>query len=116
MLVGPEAREIEHQRLVTPHQDVVRIRGDLVGQRLAPRRRLGPLQQEAGREDPLMVEPLEVNGLDTRQFVDRWHGWMMPCHDTTSRRLGGVRLPLILTLLAASLAACGEAAVSDAPD
>ena len=73
VLVGPVARQVEHQRLVAPHQDVVRGRGDLVGERLATRRRLGDLEQQAGREDALVVEPGEVDGLDAGQFVDRWH-------------------------------------------
>ena len=81
VLVGPEAREVEHQRLVAPDQDVGRVGGDLVGQRLASGRRLGDLQQEARREDALMVEPVEVDGLDAGQFVDRWHARMMPRRD-----------------------------------
>ena len=74
VLVGPEAREVEHQRLVAPLQDVVRRRVDLVGERLATGRGLRHLQQEAGREDALVIEPGEVDGLDAGQFVDRWHG------------------------------------------
>ena len=44
---GPKLGEVEHQRLVAPHQDVVRGRGDLVGERLAAGRRLGDLEQQA---------------------------------------------------------------------
>ena len=40
VLVRPEAREVEHERLVAPHQDVGGVGGDLVGQRLATGRRL----------------------------------------------------------------------------
>ena len=74
VLVRPEARQVEHQRLVAPHQDVVGVGGDLVGQRLATGRRLRDLQEQTGREDALMVEPLDVGGLDARQLVDRRHG------------------------------------------
>ncbi len=35
---------------------------------------LGHLQEQARREDALMVEPREMDGLDAGQFVDRWHG------------------------------------------
>ena len=40
--------------------------------------RLGHLEQQAGREDALVVEPVEMGGLDARQLVDRWHAAMMP--------------------------------------
>ena len=52
VLVRPEAGQVEHQRLVPPHQHVGRVRGDLIGQRLASGRRLRPLQEKARREDP----------------------------------------------------------------
>ena len=52
VLIGPEAREVEHQRLVAPGQDVGRVGRHLVGERLAAGRRLGDLEQQAGREDP----------------------------------------------------------------
>ena len=48
-----------------------------------------------GREDPLVVEPVEVGGLDARQLVDRWHGRMMPRRDARVVGFGGVRTPLL---------------------
>ena len=68
---------------------------DLVGQGLATGRGLGHLQEEAGREDALVVEPREMDGLDAGQFVDRWHG---SGEASTFRRamapLSGLRAPV----------------------
>ena len=58
-------------------EDVVRRRVDLVGEVLAARRRLGDLEQEAGREDALALEAPEVDRLDADQLVDRRHARMI---------------------------------------
>src|SRR3954447_4483541 len=73
VLVGTEAREVEHQRLVAPHQDVVGGRGDLVGEDLATGRRFGPFEQQPGRERALMLEAREMDRFDAGQLVDRRH-------------------------------------------
>ena len=63
LVVGrPEAREVEHQRLVAPIEDVVGRRVDLVGQVLTAGRRLGPLQEQAGRERALVLEAARWTG------------------------------------------------------
>ena len=74
VLVRPEPGQVEHQRLVPPLEHVVLGRLDLVGERLAAGRRLRHLQQQAGREDALVLEALEQDGLDAGQLVDRRHG------------------------------------------
>ena len=60
VLARAEPGEVEHQRLVAPRRDVVRGRLDVVGQVLPPGRRLRDLQQDAGREDALLLEAGEM--------------------------------------------------------
>ena len=86
VLIGPEAREVEHQRFVAPGQDVGRVRRDLVGQRLATGRRLGDLEQQARGEDPHPVETRQEDRLDAGQFVDRWHAANDATHETAPSR------------------------------
>ena len=56
LLGRAEVGQVEQQRLVAPVVDVVGRGVDLVGQVLAPRRRLRDLEQQAGREDALALE------------------------------------------------------------
>ena len=70
---GAEVGEIEHLGFVAPRQHVVRRRADLVGQRLATRRGLADLEQEARREDALVLEAVQMDLLDPGQLADRWH-------------------------------------------
>src|SRR5207247_9347409 len=78
VVVRREAGQVEHQGLVTPRQHVVRRRIDLIGERLAPRRGLAHLEEQAGGEDALVLEPVQVDLLDPRQLSDRWHGREAP--------------------------------------
>ena len=47
VLVRSEAREVEHQRLVAPVEDVVVVGVDVVGEVLPAGRRLRDLEQDA---------------------------------------------------------------------
>src|SRR5689334_12259111 len=51
VIIRPKAREVQHQRLVAPGKDLVRVRLDLVGERLPAGRGLADLEEQAGRED-----------------------------------------------------------------
>ena len=74
MVIRAKARQVQHQGLVAPVEDVVRRGVDLVGQVLAAGRRLGSLQQKPGRERALCLEAGEVVRLDAGQLGDRRHG------------------------------------------
>ena len=76
--VAAEAREVEHERLVAPPGDVVRRGLDVVREVRAPRRRLRDLEQDAGREDALLLEAGEVHGLDAGELGDGRHGLREP--------------------------------------
>lgn len=91
VLVRPEARKVEHQRLVPPHQHVVGVGGDLVGEQLPTRRRLRALEEQAGRERSLMLESGEVDGLDPGQLGDGRHGGIIAARDGPLHVRPGVR-------------------------
>ena len=74
VLIRAKAREVEHERLVAPHQHVVGVGGDLVREQLPAGRRLAPLQKQTRRERALLLEAREVDGLDAGQLGDRRHG------------------------------------------
>src|SRR5207253_6894867 len=78
MVVRAEAREVEHQRLVPPREDLVRVGADLVGKCLAASHRLTDLEEEASGEDPVVLEAVEMDLLDPGQLSDRWHGLWGP--------------------------------------
>src|SRR6185369_2372614 len=61
VLVRPEPREVEHQRLVPPVEDVGQVGADVVGEILPAGRRLGDLEQDARREHALLLEAVEVH-------------------------------------------------------
>ena len=70
---GPKLARLSSSASSRHISDVVRVGGDLVGQDLATGRRLGPLEQETGRERALVLEAGEVDGLDAGQLGDRRH-------------------------------------------
>ncbi len=91
VLVRPETREIEHQGLVAPHEHVVGVGRDLVGQHLPSRRRLRAFEEQARRERALALESGEVDGLDPGQFGDRRHGLIIAVRDIPVHVRSGAR-------------------------
>jgi hypothetical protein len=83
------------QRLVAPHQDVGRVGGDLIRQRLPAGGRLGALDEQPRGEDALVVESVEMGGLDTGQLIDRWHVAMMPRRAGAPRRIRAQPAPTL---------------------
>src|SRR3990172_3972044 len=73
VLLRAEPSQVQQQGLVAPRQDIVRRRVDLVGEVLASRRRLGYLEEDAGREHALPLEAGKVDRLDAGQLGDRRH-------------------------------------------
>src|SRR3954451_16506929 len=63
VLVLAEPGEVQHQRLVAPCPDVLQRPADVVREVLAARRGLRHLQQDPGREDALLLEAVEIDGL-----------------------------------------------------
>ena len=70
MLLATKEGEVEQERFVAPLGNIREGGVCLVGERLAPGRRFTPLKEEPRGEDPLRLQPGEVDWLNPCQLVN----------------------------------------------
>jgi hypothetical protein len=70
MLVATKEGEVEQERFVAPLGNISKGGISLVSERLAPGWRFAPLKKEPRGEDPLRLQPGEVDWLNPCQLVN----------------------------------------------